>query len=127
MDETRTPQEPQNSFLATAGQSTTVVRPTPVGIRAVAGLVAAIGLCYAAGITFFIGAIVTTGCLMECSDPDPRAGTLILLGSVALLVLALAATWWGLFNRHWRTVWKVLAILGALLTVAVIAFVGSGV
>ncbi len=64
---------------------------------------------------------------MECSEPDPRAGTLILLGSVALVVLALAPFWWGLFNRHWGKVRKALAILGASLTVAVVAFVGSAV
>lgn len=94
-------------------------------LRAVAGLVAAIALLFAAGIAYIIGAVVATGCFIACNDPDPTAGISILMAAVALLTLALAALWWGFFNRHWSRVWRALGILGAVLTVVLVALVSS--
>lgn len=94
-------------------------------LRAVAGLVAAIALLFAAGIVYVVGAVVATGCFIECNDPNPTAGIPILMAAVVLLALALAALWWGLFNRQWSRVWTALGIMGAVLTVVLVALVGS--
>jgi hypothetical protein len=98
---------------------------TQRAIRAVAGLAAAAALVFAAGIAYLVGAVTATGCFIECNDPNPEFGIPILMASVVLLDLALAALWWGFFNSHWRRVWKVLGLGGAVLAMALVAGIVS--
>ena len=94
-------------------------------LRAVVGIAAAITAFVAAAVAFVAGAIVTTGCFIGCTEPDPLAGIPILLLAVALAAVGLAALWWGFVNRHWRRAWITIGCLSAMATFAVLSIIES--
>lgn len=93
--------------------------------RGVAGIVAAVASFCGAAVALFFGVVVTTGCFIGCTEPDPLAGVPILFLAVALVALGLAALWWGFFNRHWRRAWTTLGILSSVATIALLSMVAT--
>lgn len=81
-------------------------------------------LTYLVGIAalaaLFVGYIETTGCFMTCEEPNLLAGIPLLVLGGFLAILSLATVWWGLVDRYWRTVTRVLTALAIGSTILMI-------
>lgn len=92
----------------------------PTWLRVVLGIAAAVIAGFAAFVALAIGAIVTTGCLMGCTTPDPVAGAPILALSAALFSLSLVGAWWAFVNKHWRTALTAIAAIGVICAIGLV-------
>ena len=75
---------------------------------------------------YVVGLVATTGCFLECQDPNLLLGLPSLAVAPALFASGLAALWWGLVDRHWRTAVEVLVAVAFVGFFALMAIVTVG-
>lgn len=81
-------------------------------------LAVALVLTFVAGFTaiamFFVGGIELTGCFIECSEPNPIGGSLLMAGAVVAASATVTALVWGAIGWNAPVLRRVAATTGAL-------------
>lgn len=89
-------------------------------LRVAAGIAVGIAAGFGTLILFFFGAITATGCFIECNDPNPVGGALLLAGAVFGAALTVASVVWGAIGWNRRVLVKVAAAVAGLATLVVL-------
>lgn len=92
--------------------SPSMVRLLWVFVRIVIGSIAAFAAAGLAAAAWFIGAIETTGCFIECGERNLVVGIPSLIASVAMAVVGFGVLWWAFVDRYWSTALRVLGVAG---------------
>lgn len=69
----------------------------------------ALGLGVVAFVLFFLGVTTTTGCFIECTDPNLLVGVPMLIGAVASASAAVTIVIWGWVGGRITPLWPYFA------------------
>lgn len=94
-------------------------------LRVATGIAIGIAAGFGTLILFFIGAVTASGCFIECNDPNPVGGGLLLAGAVACASLTVASVVWGAIGWNRRVLVRVAASVAALATLIVLVAVSG--
>ena len=98
---------------------------TRTALRVTAGIAIAIAIGFGTLILFFVGAVTATGCFIECSDPNPIGGALLLAGAVFGAASTVTAVVWGAIGWNRRVLSRVAATVAVLATLVVLLAVSG--
>lgn len=94
-------------------------------LRIAAGIVLGIAAGFGTLILFFVGAVTATGCFIECSDPNPVGGGLLLAAAVAGAAVTVTSVVWGIVGWNRLVLVRVAASVAALAALVVLVSVSG--
>jgi hypothetical protein len=94
-------------------------------LRVASGIAIAIAAGLGTLILFFVGAVTATGCFIECSDPNPVGGSLLLTGAVLGAAVTVTSGVWAVIGWNRRVLTRVAAAVAGPATLVVLVAVSG--